>query len=257
MTTENFKQAFTNNFYLSREYAAFCSKVTGIGLNTKEISGKKIYLLKNKNISISNYSHNFCQKMKKEGISFMAVLPEINNQTNKPSFIEYAIFHKQIYKNAFKKYKRSFKDGLKQGKRYNHEVKIIRKPNQKLIAEVYESYTDQMKRLNSAIFPKSFFVHFMNSPSSLLFLIKLKKEFMAYSFCFENKDNIYTSIGGGNQKFFKYKCMNKLYDELIKYACDKKINIHFGIGQRKSGYNRFKENGISSQRCYLHASITS
>ncbi len=250
---EHFKQAFKDNFYLSKQYSEFCSKVTGIELKEKKLENQKIYLLKKKNISINAYSKKFCKKMKKEGINYMTVLPEVNNQTERASFIEYSLVYKKKYEDAVKNYKRSFKDGLKQGKTYLHKVRIIRNYNKNLIAEIYEIYKKQMKRLNSFIFPQEFFKEFMKLKSSFLFLVEYNKKIIAYSFCFENQQNLYTSIGGGNPDSFKYKCVNKLYDELIKYACEKKLNLHLGLGQKGTGYNKFKENaGAINYKCERH-----
>ena len=250
MTINNFKQAFENNFYSSKEYANFCSKVTGIKINEKKMAGKNIYLLKNKNISLSNYSKKFCESLRKEKISYMAVLPEINNQAKKSSIIEYSIFHKKNYADTVKKYEKSFKRILKKSKKYLHEFKVLTNYDEKIILEIYEIYVKQMKKLNSFIFPKKFFQEFMKLKSSLLFIIEYEKKIMAYSFCFKNKDNLYASIGGGDSDFFKYKPINKLYDERIKYACKKNLNIHLGIGQKNSGYNKFKEDsGAINYKC--------
>jgi hypothetical protein len=72
--------------------------------------------------------------------------------------------------------------------------------------------------------------------------VENKADMLAYFCCFRYQDNIYASIGGGNPKFFAYKASNKLYDELIRYACDNGLSVHVGIGERGSGYQKFKQN---------------
>ncbi len=76
---EKFQEAFKNNFYLTEEWANFCSEVTGIKLTERTILNKRIFLLKRKNISISNYDDKLAEAMKEEKISFMRVLPEVNS----------------------------------------------------------------------------------------------------------------------------------------------------------------------------------
>lgn len=239
---DNFTQAFQHNFYLSQEYAIFCSKIIKIPLRKQMIGNQTIFVFKNKNISINNYSDILCRKFKNKNISYLRVMPEINNTSYQPSFIEYSIFHKTTYNEAFGRYKTSFLHGLREGKKIPHKVKIIRRPNNQLIEKIYHIYADQMKRHNSLVFPLSFFKEFLKSPSSLLFIIEDKKDVIGYFCCFQYKDNIYTSIGGGNPRYFSYKCSNKLYDELIRYACHSGLNIHLGIGEHGSGYQKFKQN---------------
>ncbi len=247
---KNFNSAFENNFYLTKEWSDFCSKVTNLKLTEKTILKQKIYLLKNKNLSISNYDDATANETKKRRISYMRVLPEINNQSKKPSLVEYAIFHKKTYEEAKKNYRRSFRDALKQGKKYNHTTRIIRDYEPEIIKKVYKVYTSQVKRLNSVVFPFSFFEEFIKSPSSLLFIIDYNKKIISYSFCFQYKDNLYASIGGGNPCYFKLRPVNKLYDELIRYACNHSLNIHFGIGESGAGYSLFKEKaGAIDYKC--------
>lgn len=239
---DKFKQAFQDNFYLTEEYAVFCSKITGMPLKRASLGGQTVFLLKNKNISIGYYSEDLCLKFKKEKISYCRILPEINEESKHRSLIEYSVFHKTAYPEALKNYKRSFSDGLKAGKKFPHGTKIIRQPEEEDIKKIYAIYSDQMKRLNSYFFPVSFFKEFFQCPSSLLFLIESEKEIIAYFCCFQYGENIFVSIGGGNPRYFYRRCSNKLYDELIKYACQNKLNIHLGIGEYGSGYQIFKKN---------------
>lgn len=239
-----FDAVFKNNFYLTKEFAEFCSKVTGRVLR-KELG---VFVLKDKAVAISNYDSKQRNWFKKNKIHYMAVLPKLNKMN--PSYMEYSIFHKKPYESAFKNYKKSFRKHLKQGRKFPYKVKIIRKPDKEVLDKVYPNYVKLMKRHNSYIFPRSFFREYLGMPSSLLFLVGCKDDVAAYSFCFENKDNLYTSFGGGNPKYFKYRCVNVLYDERIRYACKKKLNIHSGMGVCGSGYDRFKgDAGIEHYKC--------
>ncbi len=243
-----FEQAFTNNFYLTKEYLHFCSKTTNIIIKEKYIENNKIITLKNKNPSINNYQEDFRLLMQQNNISYISVLPEINSNFKNPSFIEYSIIHKKPYEEIIKDYTNSFKNGLRNGRKYIHTISILHEVDKETLSKVYNIYNLQMKRHNSFRLPKTFFVEFMKCPSSLLFLIKYENDIIAYSFCFEYKDNLYRSIGGGNEKYFKYRCVNKLYDETIRYASRKNLNIHLGIGEHNSNYNNFKKNAGSI--CY-------
>ncbi len=247
---EKFREAFKHNFYLTEEWANFCSEVTGIKLTKRTILNERIFLLKRKNISISNYDDRLAKSMKGEKISFMRVLPEVNSQSKMPSFVEYSLLLKRPYEEAVKNYKRSFRDALKQGRKYKHELMIIRERDNKVLEEVYKVYTLQMLRLNSVVFPASFFEKLLNLPYSLLFVLRYNKKIIAYSFCFQYEDNLYASLGGGNPQMFKIRPSNKLYDELIKYACDNKLNLHFGLGEREAGFSLFKEKaGALNYKC--------
>ena len=241
-----FDKAFKNNFYLTEEFAEFCSKVTEIDFVKQE----RIFILKNKVIAISNHDSKLKNKFRKDNLNYMTVLPKLNKEDKSPSFVEYSLFLKKSYESAFKNYKKSFRKQLRQGKEHPFTVRMIRKPDEGVLDDVYSIYVKQMKRHNSYILPKSFFVEYMKLHSSLLFLIEYDKDLVAYSFCFENRDNLYTSFGGGNPRYFKYRCMNVLYDSRIKYACKKGLNIHAGMGMYGSGYNRFKgDAGAVNYKC--------
>jgi len=240
----SFSGAFKKNIYLTKEFAEFCNKVTGADLVKKN----GFFILGNKAVAISNYDSKQRRWFKKNKINYMAVLPKLNKIN--PSFMEYSIFSKKSYEAAFKNYKKSFRKHLKQGRNFPYKIRIIKKLDEKILDKVYPVYVRLMKRHNSYIFPRSFFREYMKLPSSLLFLIEHRGVIAAYSFCFENKDNLYNSFGGGNPKYFKYRCVNVLYDERIKYACKRGMNIHAGIGVHGSGYNRFKADaGIEHYKC--------
>lgn len=239
---DKFEEAFRNNFYLTKEYADFCSRVSGILLKKKTVRNQEIFALKNKNVSIGSYMDSFCREMRKQKISYLRILPKINDEADQPSYIEYSVFHKTTYNEAFEKYKTSFFHGLRESRKFPHRVKIVRCPDDQLIEKVYNVYTAQMKRRNSFILPLSFLKEFFKCSSSLLFIIEYQRKIIAYFCCFQNGENIYASIGGGDPRYFFYKCSNKLYDELIKYACQNDLNIHLGIGEYGSGYQKFKQN---------------
>jgi hypothetical protein len=246
---DDFKQSFEHNFYLTEEYAGFCSKISNIPLQKRIVAGQVIHTLKNKNVAISNYSDELCHEFKKKKITHLRVTPEINDLAPRPSLMEYSIFYKTTYEEAFKKYRTSFFHGLREGKKFPHQVRVVRQPDRRLIEGIYRIYESQMKRHNSYLFPLGFFDTFLASPSALLFLIEYQQQVIAYFCCFQHHDNIYASIGGGNPLYFSYKSSNKLYDELIRYACQNGLNIHLGIGEHAAGYQKFKRNaGLSCYR---------
>jgi hypothetical protein len=226
---KEFKDSFKNNYYLSKEFIDFCSKVTNIPIKNNT--------LKNKNIAINNYSKKERKNMQKNNISYMAILEEINKEN--PSIVEYPIWFKCSYKQAYEKYDRSFRRGLK--KVDNYKTKIVKKANNELLEATYKLYKQHMRRLNGPLFSKSFFEEFMKLKNSILFLIYDKDILISYTFCFVNQDNLYPSIGAGHKDYFKKNINYLAYDEYVKYACKNKLNIHFGIGAHNSGYSKFKE----------------
>lgn len=246
---DDFARSFEHNFYLTEEYASFCSKITNIPLKKRTVEGQVIHTLKNKNIAISNYPDSLCQEFKKKRITHLRVTPEINDRSPRPSLMEYSIFYKTTYEEAFKRYKTSFFHGLREGRKFPHNVQVVRRPDRRLIEDIFRIYMDQMRRHNSYHFPLSFFETLLASPSALLFLIEYEQQIIAYFCCFQYHDNIYASIGGGSPRYYSYKCSNKLYDGLIRYACQNNLNIHLGIGERGAGYQKFKQNaGLSCYR---------
>jgi hypothetical protein len=239
---DQFSQAFENNFYLTQEFADFCAQVSHLPLGRISIDDQNFFILKNKNISISNYSEHVREKFRSHKISHSTVQSEVNNRSSKPSALEYSIFHKISYEQAAKNYSTSFFHGLRESRKFPHTVRIERQPNRELIEKIYRIYTLQMRRRNSFILPLSFFEAFLSKPSAQLFLIESNSQIIAYFCCFQYRDNIYSSIGGGDPRYFSHKSSNKLYDELIKYACANNLNIHMGIGEYASGYQKFKQN---------------
>ena len=238
----DFAAAFADNFYLTDDYAAYCSRITKIPPRKVVIQGRNYYLLKNKNIAVSNYCEALTGEFRKRKTAYLRVTPEINGLTSAPSLMEYSIFHSSSYEQAAARYRTSFRHGLREGRKFPHEVDIRRRPDDRTLDETYGIYLEQMKRHHSYILPRSLFKAFVDTPSAFLFLIRYGKNITAYFCCFEHRDNIYASMGGGDPRFFSTKCSNKLYDELIKYACQNGLNIHLGLGEYGSGYQQFKKN---------------
>lgn len=223
-------QALKENFYTTQHNAALLSSTTRMPLKSEG----KCYTIKNKNIGITNKKPN-------NNKQYMVVLKEDNYQTKNPSFIEYPIFYKKTYEEAKKNYKRSFTDALKQGKKYKHEINIYENLTNDKLKEIYTLYKKQMKEHNTFFFPKKYFEELLKLKEGKAFTIKHQQKLIAYCLFFENKENIYTSMGGSIKKQFIYKPTNKLYDEIIKYACHNNKNIHFGLGEHNSNYSRFKQ----------------
>ena len=250
INADEFNSAFKNNFYLSEEYAKFCSKITGVSLSKEYYNKVNIFLLKNKIISISNYDEEISNIFRTKKLHFMGVKNILNKEDKFPSFNEYSIFFKKKYDLAKKNYKHSFKEGVRQSAKFPLSSNLLRGYNKEVTSEVYNLYKKQMSRLNSVIFPYYFFEEFMNIPNSFLLLIRYENKICAYGFCFENQNNVYFSIAGADKNYFKYRANNKLYDELIRYSCNNNKNIHLGMGVKNSGYQIFKENtGAINFKC--------
>ncbi len=247
---DSFSSSFKQSFYLSEVYADFCSKITGIKYSEVKIKDKIFFIIKNKNPAINNYDDDTVYNFKNLKIKYTRVLNRPNYLEKTPSIIEYSILFKKSYEEAVKNYKHSFKEGLRQSTKYDLSAEIPKRIDENVISKVYNIYANQMKRLNSYMFPKSFFNEFIKLNGSLLFLVYYEDKIASYAFCFENKENLYISIAGGHEDYFKFRINNKLYDSIIKYACDKSLNIHFGIGIFGSGYQKFKENaGAINYKC--------
>ncbi|MEK6973916.1 MAG: GNAT family N-acetyltransferase [Nanoarchaeota archaeon] len=246
---DNFEGAFKNNFYLSKEFAEFCSKNSNVELSNVTTEDGHFYLLNNKNISISNYNNDICDFFICNKISFMRVLNINNSTAEKKSIIEYSIIFQKKYEDAIKDYKHSFKEGVRQSKKYGLTCKIL-KEDLSPLDTVYFIYQSQVDRLNSFILPKSFFEDYIKLKGSVLFIVYFEDEPVSYGLGAEYKDNIYLSFAGSKTDFFKYRANNKLYDEIIKYACSKGLNVHLGLGISGTGYQKFKENtGAVNFKC--------
>jgi hypothetical protein len=230
---KEFKDSFKNNYYLSKEFTNFCNNITN---------------LKNKNPSIHSYTKKERKNMEKNNITFMAVLEETNKDN--PSLIEYPILFKNDYKTIYNNFHRTFRKKINRADKHNYKTKIVRKAN---LDEVYNLYEQQIKRLGGFQFPKHFFEEYLKLKSSLLFLIYNKKELIAFSFCFENKENLYMSLGSAKKEYLNKNVGYKLYHERIKYACKNKLNLHMGLGMYKTGFSQIKkEAGAINFKCLRH-----
>lgn len=234
-------ECFEHNYYLSAEFANFCARVSGVPLRHADILGNSLPLLKKKNIAIANYSDSIKEQFRHRGISYASVLNKINRDSSEATLMEYPIFHATSYEQAQAGYSTSFFHGLREGKKYPHEFKIMRKPEADLLRRIHQIYAQQMRRHHSFILPLSFFQEYFRNPSAVLFLIECQQKIIAYLCCFQYSNNLYSSIGGGDPRSFALKPSHKLYDELIHYACSHNLNIHLGIGEHEAGYQRFKE----------------
>ena len=250
MNSTPFLDAFRKNFYLSEHFALFCQNITGRGVSRTEIAGTRVPVLKKLNVAVGAYSSEVRSQLRKHGISYMAVLPKINAKEKSPSLFEYAVLHKKSYDEAAGNYAKSFRTPLRNGKKYRHTMRIVRGVDEEILSRVFPIYETHMKRLNSWVFPRSLFEQYMAMPDSLLFLLEYEGEIVAYMFCCENAENLYCSFGGGNPLCYQYKGTNKVYDELIRYACGKGLNVHLGFGVKGAGYNVFKEKaGAVNYKC--------
>lgn len=250
---DKFEGAFKNNFYLTEDYASFCSSLTGIKHSQHLVDGNVFYTLRNKCIAINNYDGETKKFFIKNNIKFMNVLNEINSASNKPSAMEYSLLTKRIYEEAKKTYHRSFYDGLNQSKKYNLSFEIYNKYDEEKINEVYSIYLKQISRLKSVPLPRHFFIEFMRLRFSKLFITKYNKEIAAFVFCLQYKDNLYCSIGGTDENYFRQRANNRKYDNLIKYACENNLNLHDGLGIKNTGYQKFKANcGFANYKTERH-----
>lgn len=255
------ESAFINNYYESLEYINLLKKASGVNIRIKKFGNKSLFLMKNKSPSIMFYNEDIAKELERQNISFLMIKDIPNKANEKPSLLEYSLIPKKSYKDAKACYKRSFKDGLKQSKKFDIKTEIWQNLDEKSLNLIYSFYKRQMKSLNSFILPRAFFMYLSECKALRTFAIfkisndrdkntKHTKELISYCFCFENTENLYCSIGGSLKKYFKYKPVNILYNELIRYGCSKGLNIHLGLGMRGSGYSRFKENaGAINLRC--------
>lgn len=235
-----FEKAFETNFYDSEEFVSFCESVSGIHRNKFLFSHKNLSILKNKNVSIKIFPENEMNFMKQHKIHFLKPLLINNSTDNNPSMMEYTVWYYKPYDEAYFGFDKTFRKYSKRAEKLNFETKIIREYDVQILNQAYKLYVKQMRRLNGFIFPKYFFKKFMELKSSFLLAIYDNDKLVGYSFCFENSENMYTSIGGGDKKYFSKYINYKLYNEKIKYACEHKLNIHMGMGTNESGFNDFK-----------------
>jgi len=232
-----FKEAFKNNYYLSEEFAKFCSVVSGKKLSKEG----KYFVVGSKSVGIHSYTDGQKEKFRQKKIRYMSVLNEVNDS----SFTEYSIILKGSYEELYTNYKKSFKGHLKKVSP-KLKLKIVKKYNQK----VYPLYLQKVWQKNSMGFTEEFFQEYMKLKNSLLFLVYYGSKIVGFTFGFENEENLYLSIGGEDSVYYKHKVGHFSYDQFVKYACSKGLNIHLGMGEKGSGYNKFKANiGAIHYKC--------
>ena len=118
---------------------------------------------------------------------------------------------------------------------------LHRQHDASLLERVYPLYERQMERLNSFLFPPSVFADLLRMPAAFCLTIEHGPALIGYCFCAENRHNLYPSVGGVEAAFFPLRAVNHMYDYLVRYACERGLNIHFGLGIRDSGFDKFKQ----------------
>jgi len=245
-----FEQAFRNSIYLSEDYARFCSRVTALPITHAVCHGMALPLIRRTAIAVSHYSDEAVRCMREKEISFISVTPEENEHAAQPSMLEYPLIFRKSYREAYDALDRTFKKEIRRAEKNTFGITIVRGCNQETIAEASALYHKQARRLNTFFFPQSFFEEFMRMQGAVLFTARNKGKMIAYSFCLENKDNLYTSIGGADESYFESRINYLMYHEKIRYACEKKLTMHLGLSVRGSGHADFKRRaGATAFRC--------
>lgn len=237
---KQFADAFEHNFYETKEFIHFCADVTGKINSRKNIHGRNISVIGNKNPSISVYSEDEQRLMMRHNISFLSVGTQNNSQLKNPTFMEYPILFRAPYETQMNKTDKTFKKYVRKTKQLPYTFSVEHALSDNLFEEVYRLYQKQMKRLKSFSFPKLFFKRFLQVPQSLVLLLYYQNKIAGYGFCFEYYNNLYTSIGGIGHDFFDRLASYAMYHEKISYAAKHNLNIHMGVGTHGSGYNTFK-----------------
>ena len=232
---------FKNNFYATSEYADFLSRVLSLLSRKEKISEKTVHLIKKKSIAIDSYNISIKRALRKRKISYMSVLPQINDLNTHPSYVEYPIIFKGDYLQCYDKFHRTFKKKIRRAEKFKFKIEIVTGFNQKIVDDVYSLYKKCARRLGSIILPQLFFEEYLKTKNSLLFLIIDKEKIRGFSFCFENADNLYFSVGYTDKSYWNKYISYKLYNERIKYACERGLNIHLGMGEHGSGYCQIKK----------------
>ncbi len=244
------KSAFENNYYTTSKYYDFSkSIIPSYNLKLKYINEfKQFNIIGNKNISINNYSQSELDLMDSKNINYLSVIPIDNyskeSDLDKSSYIEYPIWFYKPYDKAFSLCDKSFRNLSRRAEKNNFIVKKVNTLNSMALDQIYSLYVNQMKRLNGFILPKLYFEEYSKLDDSIFFLIYDaldSTKLISYSMCVEYLGNLYHSIGGSDGEYFSKLINYKLYNELLKYACENKLNIHMGLGTHNSGYNLFKK----------------
>ena len=238
---DRFDSAFANNFYLTAEWATFFQRLTNRRLDSLPLAGVDYPILDNKLVGISSFPDPVAASLRERKIIFVNVLPVANGECAQPSQIEYSIWFRKSYADAVRGYKRSFRKAVRQADRHDIRVTMHRGQDAPLIDRVYPIYQRQMFRLNSFVYPRAFFANYMRMPSSFCLTIEYQSDLIGYAFCVEHVDNLYPSVGGIDAAYFNLRAVNRMYDYFIRYACERGLNIHFGLGVHGSGFDKFKE----------------
>ena len=238
---ERFAAAFKTNFYFSDEWAGLFQAATQRPARVVTVSGAERWVVKDKLVAISNFSDTEAAVLRRSGIEVLRVLPVPNTGTPNPSLFEYSLWFKRTYDQAVGGYKDTFRRAVRQSERHDIRITLHREYDDDLIARIYRLYERQMERLNSFVFPRTFFAGFLQMPQAFCLTIDHGSTPIGYCFCAENSENLYPSVGGIDPAFFPLRAVNRMYDYLVRYACERGLNIHFGLGIRDSGFDRFKQ----------------
>jgi hypothetical protein len=238
---ERFAAAFRHNFFSSDEWAGLFQAATRYPARHVAVGGAPQCVVKDKLVAISNFSDEEAAALRESKLEFVRVLPVVNSGATTPSLFEYSIWFKKSYEEALRGYKDSFRRAVRQAERHEIRITVHREYDAGLIGRIYPLYERQMDRLNSFVFPQSFFAGFLQMPSAFCITIEYESTLIGYCFCAENADNLYPSVGGIEPAFFPLRAVNRMYDYLVRYACDRGLNIHFGLGIHDSGFDRFKQ----------------
>ena len=240
-TGERFDAAFRDNFYFSEEWAGVFQAATNRPVRQVPVGGTQRYVVHDKLVGISNLSDQEATTLRENRVQFIRVLPVVNTDTHDSSLFEYSVWYRKSYDEAVRGYHDSFRRAVRQAGRHDIRIAVHRESRAELIDRVYPLYERQMERLNSFVFPRSFFASFLQMPSAFCLTVEHGSTLIGYCFCAENLDNLYPSVGGIEPAYFPLRAVNRLYDYLVRYACERGLNIHFGLGIRGSGFDRFKQ----------------
>jgi hypothetical protein len=238
---DRFAAAFRHNFYFSDEWARLFQSAAQLPSRTVAVGGAERHVVKDKLVAVAAFSDEDAEALRKSGVEFIRVLPVVNGATPRPSLFEYSIWFNTTYPEAVRGYKDSFRRAVRQSERHGIRITLHRAYDASLIARVYPLYERQMERLNSFLFPPSFFAEFLRMPSAFCLTVEHGSALVGYCFCAENGENLYPSVGGIEPAFFPLRAVNHMYDHLVRYACERGLNIHFGLGIRDSGFDKFKQ----------------
>lgn len=226
----DYSDLFKNNFYLSKEWAELINSING-EISVLEINGNTIPIYKGKiTAGWHSYSKEEVQQLRDRNIAVSII------QDCKDGMINYSVIPKISYCTAFSKYHKKFRNLVNKSREF--DLKINREPDFK---ELYNIYSQNMKRLNSPKLPMKFFENALSFKEASALSIEYNNKKIAGCLIFENKENVYLSFAFSLNEYFFTKPNNALYDYIIKYSLQQNKNIHLGMGIEGSGYEKFKE----------------